>query len=185
MSENSFIHSFIHSFRLLMSNDDLAREMTVFNDVSRSGEKFLLALYGGTRFTSIDEFRYYSYKRNIAGKSVGAKFTLASLPPTSAAARQHSLRTFLQVQQWLGNELSPTEWGWKIQDTSLLPVTTDLPPAPQKLMKLISCNCKAGCTSRCGCRQAGMSCSAMCSQCMGIACSNVPQAEDLGTVEDE
>ena len=176
-----------------MSNDELAKEMTVFNtetsnptDVSASGEKFLLALYGGTRFNTLDEYIYYAYKRNIAGKSVGAKFTLANLPPTSAAARQHSLRTYLQVQQWLGKDPSPTEWGWKTHNNNLLlPLPTDLPPAPQKLMKLISCNCKAGCMSRCGCRQAGMACSAMCSQCMAIGCSNAPQAEELGTGEDE
>ena len=81
-----------------MSNDELAKEMTVFNketsnptDVSASGEKFLLALNGGTRFNTLDEYRYYAYKRKIADRSVGAKFTLATLLPTSAAARQHSL----------------------------------------------------------------------------------------------
>ena len=53
------------------------------------------------------------HNRNIAIKSMGAIFTLAAFPPTSAAARHHSLLTYLQVQQWLGRDLPPTEWGWK------------------------------------------------------------------------
>ena len=39
---------------------------------------------------------------------MGATFTLAAFPPTSAAARQHYLQAYLQVQQWLGRDL-PTE----------------------------------------------------------------------------
>ena len=38
----------------------------------------------------------------------------SSLPPTSSAAEQHSFRVYHQIQTWLGNELNPTEWGWKI-----------------------------------------------------------------------
>ena len=118
---------------------------------------------------------------------MGATFTLAAFPPTSAAARQNYLRTYLQVQQWLGRDLPPTEWGWKYHNNSPISITTDLLDAPQKLMKVISCNCKAGCTSTlCGCRQAGMPCSAMCSKCMGTGYSNTPLAEDdCATGEDE
>ena len=66
----------------------------------------------------------------------------------------------------------------------MMPIATDLPAASQKV---ISCNCKARCMSRrCGYRPAGMPCSAMCSKCMGIGCSNTPQAEDdCVTGEDE
>ena len=110
--------------------------------MSVTGEKFVLALYGCQRLAMLDEYRYYAYNRNIASKSIGATFTLAALPPTSAAARQQSLRTYLQVQQWFGRDLPPTEWGWKYHNNSLIPIATDLPAAPQKLMKVISCNCK-------------------------------------------
>jgi len=35
-----------------------------------------------------------------------------SLPPTSAAAKFHILRTYIQVQNWKGNtSLSPEDWG--------------------------------------------------------------------------
>ena len=38
---------------------------------------------------------------------------IAILPPTKKAALQHFKRVYLQVQQWLGEKLSPNEWGWK------------------------------------------------------------------------
>ena len=95
---------------------------------------------------------------------MGATFTLAAFPPTSAAARQHSLRTYLQVQQWLGRDIPPTGWGWKYHNI------TDI-------HSYRFTRCKAECTSTlCGCRQAGMPCSAMCSKCKGIGNSNTPQA---------
>ena len=103
--------------------------------MSVTGENFVLALYAGQRLATLDEYMYYAYNRNIAIKSIGATFTLA------ATARQHSLRTYLQLQQWLGRDLPPTEWGWKYHNNSLTLIDTDLPAAPQKLMKVISCNC--------------------------------------------
>ena len=53
---------------------------------------------------------------------MGETFTLAAFPPTSAAVRQHSLWTYLQVQQWLGRDLPPAEWGWKDHNSSLIPI---------------------------------------------------------------
>ena len=58
----------------------------------------------------------------------------------------------------------------------LVLVPTDLPAAPEKLRKLLSWKCKVERVSRCGCRRAGMSCSAMCSHCMGLGCTNSPLA---------
>ena len=64
-----------------------------------------------------------------------------SLPPTIASARYHSLRVYYQVQLWKGNELKPEEWGWKLVDGQLRPKLSDLPPAPDDLLKTIRCNC--------------------------------------------
>ena len=140
------------AFGLRMSNDYIPDyEVKVFHsetlspaEVSVKGKKFVLALYGCQRLAMLDEYRYYAYNvnRNIACKSFGATFTLSALPPTSSAARQHSLRTYLQEQQWLGRDIPPTEWGWKYHNNSLIPIATDLPATPHKLMKIISCNCK-------------------------------------------
>ena len=56
------------------------------------GEKFVLPLYGGQRLATLV---LCLHNRNIASKSMCATFTLAALPQTNAAARHHSLRTYL------------------------------------------------------------------------------------------
>ena len=63
-----------------------------------------------------------------------------TLPPTSAAAKFHSLRVYFQVQQWKGTRdgVLPEEWGWReSEDEILVPVTTDLLPAPDDLLRII------------------------------------------------
>ena len=126
--------------------------------------------------------RYTIYKRLVAKQPVYAKFDLANLPPTSCAAREHSLRVFHQVQQWRGIQLPPTDWGWKLDGEHLLPITTLKAVAPQKLLNLIACNCKLGCERSCQCKQEGLKCNAMCGYCTGHSCSNRVAEDD---VEDD
>ena len=92
---------------------------------------------------------------------------MESLPPTTAAVKQHSYRVYLQVQQWLGHSLPPADLGWQVEDHTLVPTPTDLPAAPQKLLKLVSCGCQSGCGNACGCRKGGMVCTDTCTHCMG------------------
>lgn len=115
-------------------------------EVARVGEQFLLKLYGAVQSTSLDMLRYVLYMRQVGRKSVySSGVNLESLPPTSAATKYHSYRAYLAVQQWSGNELAPTEWGWKVQDGRLLPVATDQPVPPDRVLRMISCGCIIGC----------------------------------------
>jgi len=117
--------------------------------------------------------RYTAYKQAISRNSLSSSFQLASLPPTSAAAKQHSFRTYLTLQEWMENRLLPTEWGWRLQDGMLTPVETDRLIAPDTLLNMISCGCKAdGCGGSCGCRKLGVFCSSLCSKCSGQTCNN-------------
>ena len=59
-----------------------------------------------------------------------------SLPPTSSAVSQHSLKVYHQVQAWLGNDLDPEGYGWKIVDNKYESINTLLPVAPQFLLKI-------------------------------------------------
>ena len=143
------------------------------DQVALAGEKFILALYGGIQCGSLDEHRYFSCKALIARQSLTANFNLAIVPPTAGAARQHSMRTYLQVQTWLGNELSPCDWGWHLRSGQLIPVTTQMAVAPDELLNILTCSCKAGgCQVSCSCRQVGMQCSDICKHCKGRTCSN-------------
>ena len=94
---------------------------------------------------------------------------LNHLLPTAAAAKFHSYHAYLAVQQWVGNNLCPTDWGW---DEILVPLTTDRPIAPTRVLRIVSCCCKTGCRKTCGCRKAGLYCSPTCSHSNGQTCSN-------------
>ena len=153
--------------------DTFTKTQSTHEEVTRAGEQFLLKVYGANNCRSLDEFRCIAYKRAIAKSSLSSSFELASLPPTSASAMYHFYRTYLIVQEWLGNVLPPTEWGWKVDDGDLIPITTDLPVAPDKLLHMVSCGCKAdGCGAACGCRKLGLYCTSMCLKCMGATCHN-------------
>ena len=55
--------------------------------------------------------------------------------------------------------MSPQDWGWKESDGALIPVTTDLAPAPNERLQIVRCNCQTDCsTLRCSCRKHGLNC---------------------------
>ncbi|GBM77030.1 hypothetical protein AVEN_67134-1 [Araneus ventricosus] len=100
-----------------------------------------------------------------------------------AAARQHSFRTYHQVQQWYGNDQNAEQWGWNRNNNGLIPVTTLELPAPEILLKLISCKCKKECQKAYGCRKAGLKCFFICTNCSGT-CDNL-QVPSHDSVEEE
>ena len=70
-----------------------------------------------------------------------------SRPPSSGATQYHSLRVYRQVRVWQGHKLDPLQWGWKIKDQKLVPLQTDVLPAPKHLLEVIRCKCKGDCTT--------------------------------------
>src|SRR6218665_4162543 len=141
-------------------------------DVTRAEEEFLLKLYGARTVQTLDKHRYTCYNRSIRRPSLSSSFKLESLPPTIAAAKQHSLRTYLTVQ------LNPVEWRWHLRENMMLPVETDQPVAPESILKLVSCGCKAGYGKTYGCLKLQLNCTAMCSQCEGQTCKSVATLSD-------
>ena len=109
-----------------------------------------------------------------------------TLPPTSAAARYHNMRVYLQVQQWLVVcNMKKTDWGWMTKDENVIPVMTLLPTAPDELPIVIRCNCTTDCsTARCSCRKHSLECSPTCGHCRGIGCSN-STATDISDDDDD
>ncbi|XP_044579087.1 uncharacterized protein LOC123261518 [Cotesia glomerata] len=147
-------------------------------EVITNGIRFLLSMYGAPKKTTcLDKHRYACFVKNTKNKK---QVQLACLPPTSVAAHQHLFRIYYQVQVWLGYQLDPTDWGWKLVNNILEPVQTLLPPAPEKLLNTIFCNCKKGCSAKCGCKKVGLSCSLACTNCQGWSCSNI----ESQTMED-
>lgn len=68
------------------------------DDVARAGEKALVILYNGKRADTLDSLRYHRFCEKVASSSTHIEPQV--LPPTSGAARFHSLRVYLQVQEW-------------------------------------------------------------------------------------
>uniref|UniRef100_A0A8D8XT43 Uncharacterized protein n=1 Tax=Cacopsylla melanoneura TaxID=428564 RepID=A0A8D8XT43_9HEMI len=101
--------------RLYLMSPDLKEAAAVFSDPSASQEDVhkagitcFLKWYGApTKETSLNAYRYQTFVKSVTN----VKPDISSLPPTEGAARQHSYRTYHQVQQWLGNNLPPQDWG--------------------------------------------------------------------------
>ncbi|KAF4529942.1 hypothetical protein B566_EDAN016853 [Ephemera danica] len=176
----------ITSLNLLMSDEDLRATVQVFYQQQSSydvilsaGLKFLFKLYGSKDdVNDLNLLRFYMYHRKSAVQPAHRMFSLARLPPTDDSAAQHIYRTYYQVQTWLGQSLSPLDWGWKIVNGKMIPVSGLLPSAPANLIKLISCHCKKGCTKNCSCQRAAFKCSPMCGYCKEVNCKNSEQTND-------
>lgn len=64
--------------------------------VTEAGESFLVSLYGGnSESQNLNDLRFQMFTRAAAKTNMN----LARLPPTSDAARFHSLRTYHQVKK--------------------------------------------------------------------------------------
>ena len=67
----------------------------------------------------------------------------------------------------------------------MLPVKTSLPPAPEKLLKVIRYNCKTTCdTKKCTCRKYGLECSNASGDCKRISCSNSLRLKEVQEIDD-
>ena len=142
------------------------------DDIVSAGETTLVCLYNDNPHHGINILRY----ENLCVKPATSTVPLqpGALPPTSGSVKYHNITVYHQIQEWLGVEMSSVDRGWKVSAGNLLPIMTDLQPAPQKFLKVVCCGCKYACnTMHCFCRKHGMTCSTACSECSG-ACANNP-----------
>lgn len=155
--------------------------------IENVGERIFLAMYHApSSQNDLNRHRYSAFLKS----TTKLKPDLPSLPPTKEAAKQHSFRAYLQVQEWLGNTLSPGTWGWRRDDGgSLQPTTTSKAPAPDNVLNAIFCRCTTFCERKCGCRRAGIKCSVICN-CQGACTNAIPpdfyqDEDDAPNDEDE
>ena len=170
--------------KLLKNDENFNVLAEVFNrrfvspeEVATVGERALVNLYTGSKRTdTLDQLRLQKFSQKVSSSISCVQ--PQQLPPTSAAAKYHSLRVYHQVQSWRGYDLPPTDWGWKVTGSNLTPIMTNKDVAPQDLLEMVRCSCKTGCsTMRCSCRKAGLDCSAACGECRGI-CTNMTALSD-------
>lgn len=160
--------TFLEQAKVFNQEEEVRKE-----DIIAAGERALVCLYGGAEEDSLDHVRYRHFCEKVFK---GSSFVEPqTLPPTSAAAKYHSLCVYYQVMEWkdTGVFMRPEDWGWHIVDGKCLPKQTYLPPAPLELLDVICCNCKKDWNSkRCTCRKYDLHCSAGCGQCHGTSCAN-------------
>ncbi|GBM21544.1 hypothetical protein AVEN_85354-1 [Araneus ventricosus] len=150
------------------------------DQVAKAGETFLIHLHRGNPRTSACDFNHLRYTL-FTQSATKTRSTLARLAPTVDAARFHALRSYLQIQKWLGHEKNHLEWGWVLTRFDLSPRKMERDAAPESLLKMIPCNCKKGCKNACGCRKTSLICSSLCTCSLGEACENV---SDINLLED-
>eukprot|EP00112_Aurelia_sp_Birch-Aquarium-sp1_P004693 Seg1531.3 transcript_id=Seg1531.3/GoldUCD/mRNA.D3Y31 product="hypothetical protein" protein_id=Seg1531.3/GoldUCD/D3Y31 len=116
-------------------------EFSSKEQVCAAGEKALITIYNGKEEVALDKMRYNVF----CEKLVSAKTQIRPevLPPTSAAAKYHSMRVYCQVMMWKGEEIDPRKWGWKVINDAMIPrPTLTLDCAPEELLKPHSCHCQ-------------------------------------------
>ena len=138
----------------------------------------MLRLYSHSE-SNLNCLRYQNFCEKVATNPAFAELKL--LPPTSSAAKYHCFHVYCQVQPWIGKQdMDLCDRGWQVVAGKLLPVTSDLKPAPQSLWKIIRCSCKSDFKMiKCTCRKLGLTCSNLCVGCIGINCTNAYQMDLL------
>ena len=90
----------------ILSSEHFRKQASVFanmnatqTDIMLAEEKSIVCLYGGKESDTLDYLRYIHFvqKTSNSTKPVQA----CPLPPTSVAAKFHSLRVFFQVMKWI------------------------------------------------------------------------------------
>ena len=84
------------------------------NQIIAAGERAIVSLYNGQKNDSLDKLRCQRFKEKVVkcSKEIQAQ----ALPPTSNAAKYHSLRVFHQISEWMGKSLDATAYGWREKD---------------------------------------------------------------------
>ena len=131
-------------------------------------ERFVVLMYDKTS-NCLD---VNNCRRNLFVKKGRA---MDALPPTSAALLQHSFRAAYQAGHvWRQSLIAqqqlppPENWGWKKAGESYIPHWTDLGEAAIALRELTKCSCnpEKGCSGRCKCAKAELTCTELC-KCNG------------------
>ena len=93
------------------------------------------------------------------------------MPSTSDSAKFHILRSLSQFFIWINAHIPFREEEstalilrcFRLEDNKLVPIMTDRPVLSDKVIKLVSCNCKTGCKNKiCPCRRVPIKCSILC-----------------------
>ena len=86
----------------------------------------MICLYGGQSEEGLDALRYRRFREKVVTRTSSVQ--VHTLPPTAAAAENHSARVYYQTQLWMakGTNLNAEEWGWVTSEDRLEPLLSNL-----------------------------------------------------------
>ena len=151
----------------------MSKEAIIF-----AGEKALVLLYGGSYSEGLCSLRYKQFCDESKSTS---PVDPQSLPPTSAAAKYHSLRVYYQVMVWkdFNHDLKPEDWGWYTHDGRLMLLQTNKPAARSEMLDVMCCSCSKDCsTKRCTYHKYDLHYMPVCGEFRGVSFIN-SQLPDL------
>ena len=79
-------------------------QLSLKEDVIAAGEEALIILYNGKVERNLDSLRYKIYCDKVVSSSCYVH--PQTLPPTSSAAKYHSVCVYYQIRQWQGTEVA-------------------------------------------------------------------------------
>ena len=111
-------------------------------------EEFVVLMYDkSSSYKSVNEARLDLFARKQRAYD--------SIPPTSAALKEHCKRAAYQAGHIWGQSLlcspglpSPVHWGWHKMDSIWVPHWTDLPAVAKSCQELTRCGCKKECSEK-------------------------------------
>ncbi|GBM12521.1 hypothetical protein AVEN_188695-1 [Araneus ventricosus] len=154
MPQEQFLSNDCNKGRLIarlsvkLESEGLHEQIRPTGPYSRCRAKTLVELYGVQDDDTLNGLRFQLFTKSLMTDN----FNLASLPAMLEALRQHCLRTYLQIQMWLGQMMNELNWGWQTTKHDLAPVTTIKDSGPQSFLMATFCKCAKGCRPTCSCR---------------------------------
>jgi hypothetical protein len=144
-------------------------------EVTKCGLQLMSLIYDGKPEDCLNRKRYNTYCK--MSLSASNRPEPHKLPPTKRAAEHHILRVHHQAVVWThlsSDIIDPKTWGWKLSNNLFEPIMSDQPIAPDKILNVVRCSCKSGCTSTrlCSCRRNGLKCVSACSNCQENCTNN-------------
>ncbi|MEW8548339.1 MAG: hypothetical protein AB2693_32955 [Candidatus Thiodiazotropha sp.] len=158
----------------LQAFSNLGTSEIISEEIVQRLEKFVCKLYApNMTVENLSQLRWKLFSKRQAEAE--------KLPPTLESLRQAILRAHYQSLIWQ-NDLEPNpiipppeNYGWRKDSGTYVPVSSELPAAPDAVVQLVRCSCsKTKCSSSCSCRKNNMNCTEMC-ECEGDldVCRNV------------
>ena len=122
----------------------LGEENAIDAELMETGRRFFTAMYGQPEGTSVSLARYNLYTRKK-----GKPLRIMALPPTEENLLLDMKRVHMQVTLWKAADrqgppiLDITKFGWDMKSGLPSPSLDTDPAAPDGLIDIISCGCKA------------------------------------------